>query len=69
MSDQYSRTIAWLQARIEASRQDAEAHPQGHGNRAFYQGQAVAYESALSALLINARLLAADRAPATEVAR
>ncbi|CAO4179105.1 hypothetical protein [Methylorubrum populi] len=42
--------IAWLAKRLKAARSDSEAHPEGHSNRAFYDGQAIAYENVLSLL-------------------
>jgi len=41
---------AWLAKRLKAARSDSEAHPEGHSNRAFYDGQAIAYENVLSLL-------------------
>ncbi|GEL42308.1 hypothetical protein MEX01_28990 [Methylorubrum extorquens] len=42
--------IAWLTKRLKAARSDSEAHPEGHSNRTFYAGQAIAYENVLSLL-------------------
>lgn len=41
---------AWLLKRLKAARSDSEAHPEGHSNRTFYAGQAIAYENVLSLL-------------------
>lgn len=41
---------AWLLKRLKAARSDSEAHPEGHSNRTFYAGQAIAYENVLSFL-------------------
>ncbi|MBA9071831.1 hypothetical protein FHR71_005623, partial [Methylobacterium sp. RAS18] len=45
-----SNATAWLVQRLNAARSDSEAHPEGHSNRTFYAGQAIAYENVLSLL-------------------
>jgi len=43
--------VAWLEKRIEVAEQDSAAHPKDCSLNAFYGGQAIAYENALSAVL------------------
>ncbi|MFY9292803.1 MAG: hypothetical protein WAP03_19230 [Methylorubrum rhodinum] len=54
VSESVRRLSDWLIARAEAAEKDSKAHPEGSGNRAFYAGQAVAYENALSAAKLAA---------------
>lgn len=51
----------WLAKRAEQAHKDADAHPEGNSNRAFYRGQAIAYENALCAAIATAVEIKADK--------